>query len=688
MKIDRRRCPHPRTTLAQRIRRAFLPTLAAAILPMSVLAAVEETVEQDLTLIPFEQLMKTEVVSASKLARQVSDAPSAVSIVTAEDIRAYGYRNLADVIKSFPGLYSTSDRNYEYMVGRGLGNPGDYSGRVMLMIDGYPTQDNIFSQVFLGNDGILDIELIERVEYIPGTGAVTYGQNAMLGVINIITKTGRDFNGTQVSLGYGSYGEQKQILTYGKQLENGTDLLFSISTLKSDGDKHINFPEYNSENKNFIHAINKDGDQNNRLFAKITQDNLTLEFGHVRRKKEIPTGSRDGSAPSLPFNSDDESNFLNINHNLDLENNLKLTTRSYYGDYRNKDFYQYMNPFLKGSDPVELKFKSNNHLGTWLGVDQKFVYTGLNNQILVVGWEIRSDTMQFQRSRLHSDYSTSQFYDVYNNERITTSFYLEDNYVISRNWQINAGIRHDQTSDNFSATSPRIALINNLTDRTTIKASISKGFRFPSTYDSWYSINATKSYSAIPEFVIAKEIVVAHQITHNSRLTGTVYNYSSENIYDKQTRDQQGKNQATGFETTYEHIFSNRRSLRASLSGQRAFDNNGQLIPNVPSYMGKIGFYSPINTNIQSGIEVQQIGQRESYEHDQKLPAFNTANLTFSTTKKWNGISGFFSIKNIFDRHYPVVAVLADIDEHVYVFRPSILRDDGRSFWLKVSYDF
>ena len=117
--------------------------------------------------------MQREVVWASKIAQQISDSPSAVAIVTAADIRAYGYRTIADVINSMRGLYTTYDRRYQYMGGRGFGAPEDYAGRIMLLIDGYATQDNLFNQAYIDDSGLLDLEVVERVEYVPGTGSGT-----------------------------------------------------------------------------------------------------------------------------------------------------------------------------------------------------------------------------------------------------------------------------------------------------------------------------------------------------------------------------------------------------------------------------------------------------------------------------------------------------------------------------------
>ena len=119
-----------------------LCALAVLLLAMPASGAAGE----DLTVLPFEELLLRDFVSASRLARQVSDSPSAVAIVPADDIRAYGYRTLAEVINSMRGLYTTDERTYHYMGGRSFGDAQDYAGRVMLLIDGYAVQDNLFDQ--------------------------------------------------------------------------------------------------------------------------------------------------------------------------------------------------------------------------------------------------------------------------------------------------------------------------------------------------------------------------------------------------------------------------------------------------------------------------------------------------------------------------------------------------------------
>ncbi len=162
------------------------------------------------------------VYGASKFEQKVTQAPSSVSIVTSQDIKKNGYRTLADILRSVSGFYVTYDRNYNYIGVRGFGRPGDYNTRVLLLIDGHRTNDNIYNQAAIGTEAILDVDLIDRVEIIRGPGSSLYGSNAFFGVINIITRRGRDLKGTEVSGEAGSFNTYKGRLSYGNRYQNGS----------------------------------------------------------------------------------------------------------------------------------------------------------------------------------------------------------------------------------------------------------------------------------------------------------------------------------------------------------------------------------------------------------------------------------------------------------------------------------
>jgi hypothetical protein len=90
--------------------------------------------------IPIEELMELgvqRVFGASDRLQPVTEVPSSVSIVTADEISRYGYRTLADVLNGVRGFYVTNDRNYSYVGARGFNRPGDYSTRVLLLVNGH-----------------------------------------------------------------------------------------------------------------------------------------------------------------------------------------------------------------------------------------------------------------------------------------------------------------------------------------------------------------------------------------------------------------------------------------------------------------------------------------------------------------------------------------------------------------------
>jgi iron complex outermembrane receptor protein len=156
-----------------------------------------------------EELMSIEidsVSSASGFKQKVTEAPASVTIISSEDIQRYGYRTLAEILRSVPGFYVSYDRNYSYVGVMGYGLPGDYNSRIAVLIDGHRQNDNIYEGALIGTDFPLDIDLIDRVEVIRGPNSSLYLASAFLGVINIITKKGRDLGNVSAASETGSYG--------------------------------------------------------------------------------------------------------------------------------------------------------------------------------------------------------------------------------------------------------------------------------------------------------------------------------------------------------------------------------------------------------------------------------------------------------------------------------------------------
>ena len=647
-----------------------LLSLALGLLLVTPLLAAGSEDLADLTL---EQLVQHDVIRASKIAQQISDSPSAVAIVTAADIRAYGYRTIADVINSMRGLYTTYDRRYQYMGGRAFGAPEDYVGRVMLLIDGYATQDNLFNTAYIEDSGLIDIELVERVEYVPGTGSVTYGNNAMLGIINIVTKRGGDFNAAQLSTEVGSHGMNKQRITFGKQFENGADLLLSASLLDVEG-QSLYFPAYDTPATNKGWARNIDDESNKRFFAKFSFEGLMLEGAYVDRSKTLPTNPSPYTAFNTAFQGADRNAFINARYETDLGLRLHSASRFYYGNYA----YDSIRKFSDTSDGIT--YGARNFDGAWWGLEQKFVGNWITDHAIVFGFEYRNDFSQNFEWRYLSLSGSKVLVGNDSLDRRTSSFFVTDEYRINDQWSLNIGARYDKASDFAGNWSPRLAAIYRPDFSTTIKASYSEAFRIPHAYER------IDYLAPSPEYVEAFELVLQHDFSPRTRFTSSLYRYNrSDQMVCDGSCTPSGASHADGLEFELENSWQSGIRARGSLAFQHSVGLDGRDAVNSPNVLGKFNLTFPILADtVRTGFELQYTGERLTFER-RMISSTTLANLTFSSEQKWHGLSASFSIRNLFDNEYDAVSP--------FNWRPDsgisqdTLQMDGRTYWLQLNYD-
>ena len=129
-----------------------------------------------------------EVTAASRVTESVEDAPSSVSIITGQELRAMGYPTIAEAVRGVRGVYVGDDTSYTNVGFRGFAQPGDYGDHVLILVDGMPTNDDYVGSSYVGYDARADIDDVERIEVVRGPGSVLYGTGAMFGVINLVTR--------------------------------------------------------------------------------------------------------------------------------------------------------------------------------------------------------------------------------------------------------------------------------------------------------------------------------------------------------------------------------------------------------------------------------------------------------------------------------------------------------------------
>ncbi len=146
-------------------------------------------------------LNETVVTTASKSAETSSTAPATSSIITAEDIRNYGMHSLDEAINFLALGAFTSNTGRAVDVGaRGVTIPNDQGGHFLMLVNGHAVNEPLFGTARFDRGAGIPLELVDHIEVILGPGSVLYGSNAMLGVVNIVTKNARDFQGVHVAL--------------------------------------------------------------------------------------------------------------------------------------------------------------------------------------------------------------------------------------------------------------------------------------------------------------------------------------------------------------------------------------------------------------------------------------------------------------------------------------------------------
>src|ERR1700685_811386 len=122
---------------------------------------------QNLYAMTLEELTQVKVVGAALHPQTLQDAPASVTVITAEDIRKYGYRTLGEALAAVRGFYGTNDRSYETVGVRGFSLPGDYDSHILVMVNGHNMADNIFNyMLYAGDDFPIEMNLIKQIEII------------------------------------------------------------------------------------------------------------------------------------------------------------------------------------------------------------------------------------------------------------------------------------------------------------------------------------------------------------------------------------------------------------------------------------------------------------------------------------------------------------------------------------------
>ena len=615
------------------------------------------------------------VYSASKYEQKVSKAPASISIVTADEIQKYGYRSFGEIISSLKGFYNTNDRNYGYVGTRGFGLPSDYNTKLLLLIDGHRYNDNIFDSFDSLGSFPIDIDNIERLEVVRGPSSSLYGTSAFFGTINIITKRGRDLEGTNFTASYGSNDSYKTRLSYGNRFQNGLEVFLSGSFYDSQGDDRFYSKEFDDPSTNNGVYDDNDETQTKNFLATISYQDFTLQGAYVYSDKDIPTASFGTTFNDPAASTNDRSAYLDLKYDHTFDNQLNVISRLSYNYFRYNGDYPYVaatnNDFARGQS-----WRAELELTKTLWTDHR----------VTLGAEFQDNFEQFQ---------TNYDLDVYVDSDETSSrwaVFFQDEYSITDTLTLNVGVRYDNYSTFGETINPRGALIYTPFEKTAIKLLYGAAFRAPNAYELDYhdlSITTVPSDDLDAEELETLELVFEQYLNQNLRAELNFFYTSIDDVLALVTRSDgllqnqnTGKVESYGTEVQIEGKWESGYQGRISYSWQETKSKTTDTrLTNSPEHMVKVNLIAPIWSNtFFAGIETQYMSGRKASSGG-NVGDYVITNLTlYSKNTLVKGLDLFASVYNIFDEKY--------FDPGSETHIQNGIEQEGLTFRIKASIDF
>lgn len=367
------------------------------------------------------KLEKSVITSVTGFATDIRDVASNPKVVTSEEIQEKKYTSIGEIIADIPGINITYDNEGNPTVNmRGLGKDTSTNYRaeqnIKIMIDGIPTDtlDADFGGTPLTS---IPVSSIERVEVIPGGGAVLYGSGTSGGVINIITK---EKTGTRAltDYKYSQYGGNLVNVNAGHTIGKFD---FDLTYSKEHGDGYREDTDKNSDS--FIGKIRYNISDTQKLTLKYTNVDEKSHYAESLKKQQIDSDrTQNGKIKGSENFYEIQTEEVALSYNNKFTDNFEFNILGYH---KERDGYQdYISSYGLKRNIEEWNEKKD-------GISGRGKYSYGNGSFLSFGTEYKEDKYKNPSKYFYRDISSA---------------YVLNNLKFRENWDFITGVRYEKAN--------------------------------------------------------------------------------------------------------------------------------------------------------------------------------------------------------------------------------------------------
>jgi len=487
-----------------------------------------QTIEQQATVREGEEtrvelkLMSIDVVeAASRAIEPIEDAPASISLIGSQELRSMRYPTLAEALRGTRGVFLTDDRGYTSLGFRGLALPGSYGKRVLVTIDGMPTNDDWSWASFNGFDLRTDLEDIDRIEVVRGPGSVVYGTSAFTGVINLVSRNREVPSGVETSASAVSDGVLRGRIRLTHHFGPHAGAWLSLAGGTSRG-RDFFFPEYVTDGPPEVAGDVRglDGAHFGTLSGRAWWRELSLAWSFNHHLKHLPTGQYEALLGDGRARQQDTRGFIEARYEPRIGPTVTSLTRVHANLYAYRGYIP-LSPDDDGLDTS--RFDSY-----WFGAEQRFAFDPSPRFNASVGSEVQAFPLIHARevAELEGEYQNDD------RQLLVAAAYGNLDVRPLPRLQLSAGARLDYYSSSGAALNPRLAIIAQPYRGGNLKVLFGKAFIAPSVSESHYSYyDLVNNPDLRPENLYSAEIEWSHHINPLVVATAAVYsNYVTDLI--------------------------------------------------------------------------------------------------------------------------------------------------------------